>query len=76
MRSIFSCGTGLSFSGYSGAEAWLLFMPRPSVECLKDLQRISYWPLLLLVMLPLSQTMALIWKTKEVVLESVFGSHR
>jgi hypothetical protein len=27
----------------------------------------------LLVLLPLAMTMALIWKTKEVILESVFG---
>jgi hypothetical protein len=29
--------------------------------------------LLMPVLLPLSLTMALIWKTKEVILESVFG---
>lgn len=31
---------------------------------------------MLLVLLPLSMTMALIWKTKEVILESVFGPRR
>jgi hypothetical protein len=41
---------------------------------LAHVQGISYWSLLLLVLLPLSLTMALIWKTKEVVLESVFGN--
>ena len=30
--------------------------------------------LILLVLLPLAMTMALIWKTKEVILESVFGA--
>ena len=38
----------------------------------------SFWLVWLLicvlVLLPLSMTMALIWKTKEVVLEGVFGA--
>lgn len=34
----------------------------------------SFWFLILLVLLPLAMTMALIWKTKEVILDSVFGS--
>jgi hypothetical protein len=34
----------------------------------------SRWSLLMLLLLPLSLTMALIWKTKEVILESVFGA--
>lgn len=33
-------------------------------------------PLSIFVLLPLSMTMALIWKTKEVILESVFGPKR
>lgn len=32
------------------------------------------WMLLLLTLLPLAMTMAMIWKTKEVILESVFGA--
>jgi hypothetical protein len=32
------------------------------------------WALVFLVLLPLAMTMALIWKTKEVILDSVFGS--
>src|SRR6185437_7088404 len=32
------------------------------------------WLLILLTLLPLAMTMALIWKTKEVILESVFGA--
>jgi hypothetical protein len=31
------------------------------------------WLLILLTLLPLAMTMALIWKTKEVILDSVFG---
>ncbi|HLH55588.1 MAG TPA: hypothetical protein VKY92_18455 [Verrucomicrobiae bacterium] len=33
----------------------------------------SFWFLVLLVLLPLAMTMALLWKTKEVILDSVFG---
>jgi len=32
--------------------------------------------LILAVLLPLAMTMALIWKTKEVILENVFGAGR
>src|SRR5260221_10925241 len=34
------------------------------------------WLLVFLVLLPLAMTMALLWKTKEVILESVFGTAR
>lgn len=37
------------------------------------LDRSSLWFLVLLVLLPLAVTMALLWKTKEVILENVFG---
>jgi len=36
----------------------------------------SHWALIFLVLLPLAMTMALIWKTKEVILDSVFGGER
>jgi hypothetical protein len=39
------------------------------------LDRGSFWFLILLVLLPLAMTMALLWKTKEVILENVFGAH-
>jgi hypothetical protein len=39
-------------------------------------ERGSLWFLVLLVLLPLAMTMALLWKTKEVILESVFGARR
>ena len=35
--------------------------------------RISLWILTLFALLPLAMTMALIWKTKEIILDSVFG---
>ena len=39
------------------------------------MQQGSPWFLILLILLPLAMTMALLWKTKEVILESVFGVH-
>lgn len=50
-------------------------LPVPLMVVLAHLQNISYWSLLLLVLLPLSLTMALLWKTKEVILDSVFNRH-
>jgi len=46
------------------------------------MERSSFWirvllvllPLALLVLLPLAMTMALLWKTKEVILDSIFGA--
>jgi hypothetical protein len=38
------------------------------------LERYRLWVLIFLILLPLAMTMALIWKTKEVILESVFGT--
>jgi hypothetical protein len=37
------------------------------------LDRGSFWLLVLLVLLPMAMTMALLWKTKEVILDNVFG---
>jgi hypothetical protein len=39
------------------------------------LERGSSWFLVLLVLLPLAMTMALLWKVKEVILESIFGAN-
>jgi hypothetical protein len=35
--------------------------------------RIGFWLMIPLVLLPLAMTMALLWKTKEVILDNVFG---
>jgi len=43
---------------------------------LSIIDRSSFWFLIPLVLLPLSMTMALLWKTKEVILDSVFGAER
>jgi hypothetical protein len=40
------------------------------------MERGGLWFLILLVLLPLAMTMALLWKTKEVILDNVFGAHR
>ena len=37
------------------------------------IERGSFWFVVLLVLVPLALTMALIWKTKEVILDSIFG---
>lgn len=39
-------------------------------------ERGSFWLLVLLVLLPMALTMALIWKTKEVILEGIFAAKR
>jgi len=38
------------------------------------LNHLGFWALTFFSLLPLAMTMALIWKTKEVILDSVFGS--
>ncbi len=38
------------------------------------LQDFGFLGLILFALLPLAMTMALIWKTKEVILDSVFGA--
>jgi hypothetical protein len=50
-------------------------LPVPLPGLLLRLQHVSHGVLLLLILLPLSLTMALLWKTKEIILESIF-SHR
>jgi hypothetical protein len=52
-------------------------LPVPLMVILARLQHVNHWYLLplLLVLLPLSLTMALLWKTKEVIFDSVF-THR
>ena len=35
--------------------------------------RLGFWALIFFALLPLAMTMALLWKTKEVILDSVFG---
>lgn len=49
-------------------------IPRVVIEFLVLWERYGQWITLFLVLLPIAMTMALIWKTKEVILNSVFGS--
>jgi hypothetical protein len=37
-------------------------------------ERLGFWPLIFFALLPLAMTMALLWKTKQVILDSVFGT--
>jgi hypothetical protein len=46
---------------------WLTFI-------VLGLDKASPWFLILLVLLPLAMTMALLWKTKEVIMDNVFGA--
>jgi len=43
---------------------------------LSAIEHVNFWLLIPLVLLPLAMTMALLWKTKEVILDSVFGGER
>ncbi len=49
-------------------------LPRALGVVAEVLDQASFWFLVVLVLLPLAMTMALIWKTKEVIMESVFHS--
>ena len=60
------------------AAAYVLFLHSDSWQLalggLADwLNRLGFWALTFLSLLPLALTMALLWKTKEVVLDGVFG---
>jgi hypothetical protein len=51
-------------------------LPRWLGTVLAVLDKGNFWFLILLVLLPLAMTMALLWKTKEVILDNVFGASR
>jgi hypothetical protein len=51
-------------------------LPRWLAILVAVLDRGSFWFLILLVLLPLAMTMALLWKTKEVILDNVFDAPR
>jgi archaellum biogenesis protein FlaJ (TadC family) len=55
----------------------LIQVPHPSLtvgRALIWLNRFSSLLLIFFILLPLAMTMALIWKTKEVILDAVFGA--
>jgi len=62
---------------FASALLWLTQTPHPSLPVSKLLylvNRFSNHLLILFILLPLALTMALIWKTKEVILDAVFGA--
>ena len=63
------------------AAAYFCFAQLPNLPAILRIvgllmERFSWVGLIFLLLLPLAMTMALIWKTKEVILESVFGGGR
>ena len=47
---------------------WMLYFERGG-------EMLQVFMLLVFILLPVAMTMALLWKTKEVILDSVFSSH-
>ena len=65
---------GLLFLGIAYAVLPQISQLPPELDTIFTwLNRIGLWTLTLLALLPLAMTMALIWKTKEIILDSVFG---
>ena len=52
------------------------WLPLESDMLLVWLNRLGLWTFIFFALLPLAMTMALIWKTKEVILDSVFGTRQ
>jgi hypothetical protein len=67
--------TFLSGAAYFGLSQ-LRTMPLWLGALLSAVDHVTFWLIIPLVLLPLAMTMALLWKTKEVILESVFGGDR
>jgi hypothetical protein len=63
----------------AGAYCFLLQIPNPGLFISKLRTWIEdggFWLLVFFALLPLAMTMALLWKTKEVILDSVFGTRK
>jgi len=61
----------------TGIYVFLGRMPNISLNLgvlVETITRSSFWVIVFLLLLPLAMTMALLWKTKEVILDSVFGA--
>jgi hypothetical protein len=54
----------------------LRVLPYWAGKILSNIGALSPFILVMLVLLPLAMTMAMLWKTKEVILDSVFGVSR
>jgi hypothetical protein len=66
---------GLVFLG----TGYVVFLHSPRLQLMLGdssywLDRLSFWALTFFALLPLAMTMALLWKTKQVILDSVFGT--
>ena len=60
----------------SNVFVWLVRMPHlaaPVGKLVSLVERLGDWLLVFFILLPLAMTMALLWKTKEVILDAVFG---
>jgi succinate dehydrogenase/fumarate reductase cytochrome b subunit len=68
--------TGLVVVGGYHLLAGLDYLPQAVIEALDlgQLARIRFALVVVLVLLPVSVTMSLVWKTRDVVLSSVFGA--
>lgn len=51
-------------------------LPPEALVVIQMVNQAGFWSFVLLVLLPLSLTMAMVWKTKEVILASVFDARR
>jgi hypothetical protein len=57
-------------------ENLILMLPAWAGRLVSAFHQSSFYLLLLIVLLPVAMTMALLWKTKEVILDNVFTSNR
>lgn len=78
-RQFTAINRGLLLSLLLLAAVYLCFAQLPDLPIILRvvallLERYRTWAMVFLILLPLAMTMALIWKTKEVILESVFGT--
>jgi len=62
----------LIVAAYGGLR-WWTDLPRQLGVVVSWIQMLGFWLIIFLVLLPLAMTMALLWKTKEVILENVFS---
>ena len=62
-------------AGY-GSLFFIQNLPPWLAEVVRMFDRTGFWLLIPFILLPLAMTMALLWKTKEVILDNVFGPER
>ena len=62
-------------AGY-GSLFFIQNLPPWLTEVARMFDRTGFWLVIPFILLPLAMTMALLWKTKEVILDNVFGPER